>query len=205
MKQSHRGIAGIIVALVLVAIAVVGGIVVFTFMQGFISETQVTGPTFTVLQVVGSNATDATSISTHRGIQIPVNNAVGNTLADGDQFTVFVRNKSVNIVVIDHITVFGSTHDYDTDCTAIGDTAPQEDKFCITVDGTSTGLSSPVIQGSQEFTIIIGYDSDVNGQVGIGRPIPVKVITADGSAFSTKVINGISKLAGGGPPPDNDD
>jgi len=198
VKHSHHGIAGIIVSLILIAVAVVGGISVFMFTQGFMSEAPVTAPTPTALLITGSNATDATDITTHRGIQIPVSNAVGNTLADGDQFTIYVRNKSTNVVVIDNITVFGSIHNYDTDCTAIGDTAPQEDTFCITVDGTSTGLSSPVVQGFQEFTIIVGYDSDVNGLVKIGRMIPVTIITSNGIEFNTQVVSGITKLAAGG-------
>jgi len=198
VKHSHPGIAGIIVALILIAVAVVGGISVFMFTQGFMSEAPVTAPMIDVLQIVGSNATDSTDITTHTGTQIPVSNAVGNTLADGDQFTIYVRSKSVGITVIDNITVFGSLHNYDTDCTAIGDTAPQEDTFCITVDGSSTGLSSPVIQGFQEFTIIVGYDIDVNGLVKIGRMIPVTIIISDGVEFNTQVISGTTKLAGGG-------
>ena len=65
---SRRAVAPVIATLLLVAIAVVGGSIVFVFSQGFFSSAQISGaPTIESLQINGYDATDVTNLELHDG------------------------------------------------------------------------------------------------------------------------------------------
>jgi flagellin-like protein len=68
--HSRRGVAPIIATLLLVAIAVVGGAIVFAYSQNFFSSSQISGkPNIESLKVIGYDGRDiATGLSDHNGI-----------------------------------------------------------------------------------------------------------------------------------------
>ena len=191
----HRGIAGIIVALVLVAIAVVGGIVVFTFMQGFISETQVTGPTFEVIQIFGYDASDTNALTAHTGVSIASINtgAPDNVLDDTDAFAIYVRNSGSTTVVISEIRVYGTAYTVATAAAACETTTPVPAiaQYSISSDGTLANCGQGSIAGGEEVTVYVRYAESTNGEVALGRPIPVTMVTANGLEITKSISNGV--------------
>ncbi len=75
-KNFHRrGVAPVIATLLLVAIAVVGGSIIFVFAQGFFSTSQVSGtPAIEFIKIIGYDARDESPLKAHDGIDmIPAN------------------------------------------------------------------------------------------------------------------------------------
>ena len=67
---SRRAVAPVIATLLLVAIAVVGGSIVFVFSQGFFSSAQISGsPNIESLKIVGYDATDGPVLQIHDGLE----------------------------------------------------------------------------------------------------------------------------------------
>ena len=66
--RKHRAVAPVIATLLMVAIAVVGGSIIFVFSQGFFSQAQISGtPTIELIKIVGYDARDVTTLQTHDG------------------------------------------------------------------------------------------------------------------------------------------
>ena len=193
LETSHRGIAGIIVALVLVAIAVVGGIVVFTFMQGFNSETQVAGPTFEVIQIFGYDASDTNALTAHTGASIASINtgAPDNILDDTDAIAIYVRNSGSTTVVISEIRVYGTAYTLHTTagiCTAAD--LPAIGSYSISDTGLVARCGQTTIASGEEVTVYVRYATSTNGDIAMGRPIPVTVVTATGMEITKQLTNG---------------
>jgi len=193
VKHSHRGIAGIIVSLILIAVAVVGGISVFMFTQGFISDTSVSAPTIDVVEIFGYDTSDALSLTTHTGAAILINsNAVAATLEDSDAFALYVRNRGSGVVVVDSIEVFGTVYTISTTGTCVADSVPADGEFSISTatDTVLTACGSTSLASGEEVTVYVRYDDGTNGNVALGRPIPVTVVTANGMEISKQLTNG---------------
>lgn len=212
-KYSQRAVAPIIATLLMVAISVVGGILIFVFAQGFFTDTNIQTPNIESLEIFGYDARDRAALRTHifdptatteseaAGTATistaPTATTIG--LRDGDAITVFVRNKGAGPVTIDTIKVFGAVYTWDVS-TAATTALPATQKFAISVTGRPTatvggvtGLTpSPVIEPGQDATIIIRYEQDTNGPVKIGRPIPVVIVTGGGATFTKQVQNGVT-------------
>ncbi len=190
VKQNHRGISGIIVSLILIAVAVVGGIAVFTFTQGFISETQVTTPSIDVIEVFGYDASDTVALTNHVGNSITINAAGADSkLGNNDAFALYLRNRGSGAVVIDEIQVYGTTYTPATPvaCTT---TIPAAGTFLVSGDGTLADCTLTSIASGDEVTIYVRYASTTNGDVALGRPIPVTVVTANGMESTKQLQNG---------------
>ena len=85
---SRRAVAPVIATLLLVAIAVVGGSIVFVFSQGFFSSAQISGaPQIESLQVIGYDASDVANLQIHDGSL--TDNAGTATLQTETQMTVY--------------------------------------------------------------------------------------------------------------------
>lgn len=205
-KYSQRAVAPIIATLLMVAISVVGGILIFVFAQGFFTDTSIQSPQVESLEIFGYDARDRAGLRTHIFDPAATEGAAGGTptistaptattlgLRDGDAITVFVRNKGAGQVAIDRIQVFGS--DYLWVATSPASTsAPANQKFSVSLDGLplTAVAGSPVIGPGQDATIIIRYEQDTNGPVKVGRPIPVTIVTGSGATFTKQIQNGVT-------------
>ena len=189
IMDKRRAVAPIIATLLMVAISVVGGILIFVFAQGFFQDTQIAAPTIDNLEIWGYNATDSTRLQTHAGVTPITTGAVNNKIADGEQFAVFIRNSGGGDLLISEVLVFGVafTADLTTGAIATGTTVDQE--WIMTTDGVN-GCGCQLLAAGQEATIIIDYDSDVNGEVKVGRPVPVKIVTGSGISFTKHLVSG---------------
>lgn len=199
IRHTKRAVAPIIATLLMVAISVVGGILIFVFAQGFFTDTSIQTPQIESLEIFGYDVRDSTTHRPHNDdstvttddITVP-GDATGK-LDDGDAITVYVRNKGASSITLDRIKVFGVDYLWDvvTTSTAIGAGTPGADnEFAVSLDGENIA-TAPVIAGGQEATIILRYDQDDNGIIKIGRPIPVVIKTGNGAAFTKQLQNGV--------------
>jgi len=213
-KSSKKAVAPIIATLLMVAIAVVGGILIFVFGQGFFTDTQIQGPTIDSLQIFGYDARDDGSIgspacsnaidrASHTGLCIlSTSPAASADLTEDDDIALFIRNTGAGTVVIDSITVRSQAYTAVQTGTTTAIAAPADTQFCITavlpsVNGAGTCLPAVIPSGSER-TMLIGYDSTAEGDVKLGRPLLIKLNTGNGATFTINVRNGISTSSGPG-------
>ena len=66
--SNHRAVAPVIATLLMVAIAVVGGTIIFVFAQGFFSSSQISGtPQIESVQILGYDARAVAELQAHDG------------------------------------------------------------------------------------------------------------------------------------------
>ena len=203
-EHSRRAVAPIIATLLMVAISVVGGILIFVFAQGFFTDTSIQTPNVESLEIFGYDARDvaaATGMEPHNAfddgldgdidnLMTTVGSTVSGVLGEDDEFVVYVRNKGASPVTIDVIKVFGYEYPW------AGSAALATDReFSISTNGDDDAAdmtTSPVLEAGQEATIIIVYEpTDLNGNIKIGRPIPIVIVTGNGATFTKQLQNGV--------------
>ena len=192
--KSKRAVAPIIATLLMVAISVVGGILIFVFAQDTFAESSISGPRTESLEIFGYDASDAISLTTHAATTLTsAGGAVNQKLIDGEAFSVYMRNRGANPVVIETVKVFGTEFTFDTTAT-ISATVPGNTKWLLTKGNTTSPLTATgntLINPGEELTMVIAYDTDTNGEVKVGRSIPVVIKTGNGMVFTKQVSNGV--------------
>ena len=204
-KYSQRAVAPIIATLLMVAISVVGGILIFVFAQGFFTDTNIQSPNIESMQIFGYDVRDTANLYNHQTFDVDGDgtiedgeglmtgiggDAVTGVLGDADQFVVYVRNMGAGPITIEKIKVYGSDYAW----AGAGTIATTTQEFSITTNGgdAATDMTdTPVLEGGQEATIIIAYEEDTNGKIKVGRPIPVVIITGNGATFTKQLQNGV--------------
>ena len=199
--RNRRGVAPVIATLLMVAIAVVGGMLVFVFAQDFFTQTDsMTGPTIEQVQMYGYDARDlATSkIENHEGATCAGVGAITGSLADGDVFALYIRNLGNQPIVINEVNVFGTG--------AVGDTAVTltaagliAGEFTVLIADTCVAATaaSPnlAILAGSDATILVAFDESTmnpTNPVKVGRPIFVSIETSGGNIFTKNIISGRS-------------
>lgn len=197
MQKQHytkRAVAPIIATLLMVAISVVGGILIFVFAQDFFTTSNVSAPHIDSLQIFGYDASDAVSLTTHAATTLTsAGGAVNQKLIDSEAFAVYIRNTGASPVILETVKVFGTEHTFDTG-TTISATVPANNKWVATKGNATAPLTTTgdqIIDPGEELTMVIAYDTDTNGEVKIGRPIPVVIKTGNGAVFTKQVQNGV--------------
>ena len=112
---SRRAVAPVIATLLLVAIAVVGGSIVFVFSQGFFSSAQISGaPTIESLQFTGYDATDGAILEIHDGVDSGVaqGGATNDGLLAGERIAVYLQNNSVQKVTLSEVRFAGTEYTF---------------------------------------------------------------------------------------------
>ena len=189
---SRRAVAPIIATLLLVAIAVVGGSIIFVFSQGFFSAAQVSGsPNIESLKFTGYDASDGISLSLHDGGNSTSSaNLAGDGLNSGETIAVYVQNNSVQKITLNELRFGGSVYTYtsgadDTILTTNGN-------FMIATKSnpgaaaTTVSATSAEIQPGQQATVLLQLSDDIKA----GRDVQVKMTTGNGAVFVGTVIAG---------------
>jgi len=201
---SRRADATIIATLLLVAIAVVGGSILFGFTQGFFATAQITGgPTIQLIQIVGYDARDVQQVKAHDGIDI---DSIGKCcgIPDGlnnvdERISIYLKNNSVEQVLLSEIRIAGFVYNYTTTSSGIknwnGGSAPHPGEYVILTghDGNSGG---DVLQGfasSMQPGEIITILVDLDRPFQTGRDAQFQLITTDGALFVSTIIMGQDK------------
>ena len=196
--QNRRAVAPVIATLLLVAIAVVGGSVIFVFSQGFFNSTQVTGlPQIESVKILGYDAQDGNSIQFHDGI---IGNVIsGGPTSDGllstEYITVYLENTSVTKVTISEIRVAGTLYDYHD---FAGSTLPDfggslADKEYALVNAGLNGAdtftinsSAPELEAGEQISMVLALDKNMQQ----GRDMQYKITTTNGAVFVGTILTG---------------
>lgn len=200
---SRRAVAPVIATLLLVAIAVVGGSIVFVFSQGFFSSAQISGaPTIESLQINGYDASDVVNLQLHDGSLIE-QSAVpavfsGNAndgLLTGERVAIYVTNQGVAQASLTEVRFAGAVYTYATAATLddfAANTWMDANEFTILERGVASGVAdvsqSPtaILQPGQQATILLELEQDVQ----FGRDAQIKLTTANGAVFVGTVVAG---------------
>jgi flagellin-like protein len=188
-SKERRGVAPIIATLLMVAVAVVGGILIFVFAQGFFgttSDLSVGGTS--ILKVTGYDARDTTALRTHDGTSLTVNAAADGMLDSGeDAVFIYVRNAGTQSVTISSVEVNDVSHStLSTSAWDDSPIAPSGGSFSLTTSSL-TPESDAVIEGGEQMTIMVRYNG---GDLNNSRNTAVKVVTSDGGEFSIPITVG---------------
>ncbi len=189
LKSNHRAVAPVIATLLMVAIAVVGGTIIFVFAQGFFSSSQISGtPQIEALSISGYDATDAASLIAHEGtVMASIGGTADNTKSADERIAVYVTNDSVQKITIAELRVAGILYPMDTGVdTVLAAGSPSADPerltyVILTNPGTNVALNLPASQGEiqagETVTIIIGLDQNIK----IGRDTQFNLKTTNGN------------------------
>ncbi len=210
----RRGIAPVIATLLLVAIAVVGGSIIFVFAQGFFADSQVSGtPQIEFIKIVGYDARDVTKVKAHDGIEIEGEKGkdccgiIDGIINADERITIYLQNNSVQKVFISEIIISGVVYDFTTYSTipppfSIGgwnqnNVKPQPGEYVIltgfnaTKDEGSDLLLDPAprIEPGEIITILVDLDISYN----LPRDAQFKLTTANGNVFVSTISMGQDK------------
>lgn len=180
---SRKAVAPIIATLLLVAIAVVGGSIIFVFSQGFFSAAQVSGsPTIESVKFEGYDATDGTTLLTHDGNVFAAANTAGNGLVTDETIAIYVQNNGVSKVTLNEVRFGGTVYAYST----AAFTASTPEFHVMTDNTTFITTTSAEIQPGQQVSLVLDLGEDIKN----GRDAQIKLSTGSGSVFVGTVIAG---------------
>jgi len=201
---SRRGVAPVIATLLLVAIAVVGGSIIFVFAQGYFSETQVSGAIEPELvKIVGYDARDSSPLKIHNGLDLLPLNCCGdgsdNIKTIDERITIHIQNNSAKRITIAELRFGGVEYQYTVEDKLGPFTAdpigPQPGEYVIMTgpDGTPPATTndllqepSPKIQAGGIVTLVLDLDRTLKD----GRDMQVKITTLQGNVFVSTILVG---------------
>ena len=205
---SRRAVAPVIATLLLVAIAVVGGSIIFVFSQGFFSSAQISGsPQIESIKILGYDATDGNSTQFHDGHILNSTSVFSGAdgsdgLKESEYILVYLKNDSVNKVTFSEIRFAGEVYVYvdlvggplTNFASDLGGTEnPTIAEYTIVSeghDGTNNAItinsSSPSMEPGQQLTMMIQLEDDVKS----GRDLQYKLTTASGAVFVSTINTG---------------
>lgn len=197
-KTKSRAVAPVIATLLLVAIAVVGGTIIFVFSQSFFSMSQISGvPTIESVRILGYDARDVSQLRAHNDVVMDKVNSGG----DGDgtnerheRIAVYVKNNSVGPIIISELRFGGTVYQYaNTDELEIvgpASTIPggKYDVLIDTFPSNDIMLDEPVcvLEAGKDVTFIIALD----GPMKSGRDTQFRLTTTNGGIFVGTVVVG---------------
>jgi archaeal type IV pilus assembly protein PilA len=188
LRTSHKAVAPIIATLLMVAIAVVGGTIIFVFAQGFFSSSQVSGtPTIEALKILGYDARAVPTLKAHDG-NLMLAGSAGNTDPDkqaGERVAIYLTNDSVQKIVLGEVSFGGYIYQYvDASATGLGaydgTNIPQGNYTLLTATpDTLLAQGAGELAPGATATVVLDLDSDLR----IGRSSQFKVTTSNGNVF----------------------
>jgi len=198
---SRRAVAPVIATVLLVAIAVVGGGIVFAFSQESNTYLAISNsPHVDSLEITGFDARDVSVLMLHDGIK--ANNLASpgdfdgqprNGLLKGERVAVYVQNNSVKTVYFSEVRFAGSELVFvpGGTLTAYSTAFMNPGEFVIATKG-STGVANLLssgtakLQAGQEATFLI----ELEGNIPVTRDTSFKIVTTNGAGFVGSVYLG---------------
>ena len=196
---SRRAVAPVIATILMIAIAVVGGGVIFSFSEDSHSFLAISNsPQIDSLEITGFDARDASVLILHDGAK--TNNSAspgdfdgkaGNGLLKGERIAVYVQNNSVSTVYFSEVRFAGSELVFapGSTLTAYSTAFMNPGEFVIATKGTTGDAnlsSSAKLQAGQEATFLIELDHNLT----IKRDTSFKIVTTNGAGFVGTVYLG---------------
>jgi len=196
--RKHRAVAPVIATLLMVAIAVVGGSIIFVFSQGFFSQAQISGtPTIELIKIVGYDARDVTTLQTHDGGPMLLAGSGGDADSASEKherIAVYLKNDSVQKMLIAELRFGGTVYTYANTAAldaqgALSSIPGGTYDVWLTEDGIlDVMLTEPSaeLQPGQTATVVLGLDTDFK----TGRDTQFKLTTTNGAVFVGTVVIG---------------
>jgi len=196
--RKHRAVAPVIATLLMVAIAVVGGSIIFVFSQGFFSQAQISGvPTIELIKIVGYDARDVSALQTHDGGPMLLASSGGDADSSSEQherIAVYLKNDSVQKMLVAELRFGGTVYTYANAATLDAQGAlssiPGGTYDVWLADDTivdvmlTEGVAE--IQPGQIATVVLALDTDFK----TGRDTQFKITTTNGAVFVGTVVIG---------------
>jgi len=203
LKTSHRAVAPVIATLLMVAIAVVGGTIIFVFSQGFFSSSQISGtPQIESVKILGYDARAVANLQSHNGNDVfATSGDADSNVEQGERIAVYITNDSVQKIILGEITFGGNAFGYVNVAaggmgvyTTIIATELRNTNYTVLSGTTPGGLGPDLllaenageIRAGQTVTLILDLDSDQR----IGRGSQFKLVTSNGNVFVSTVSVG---------------
>jgi len=173
----------------LMAIAVVGGTIIFTFSGGFVSSAQIGGfIPVEALTVDGYDARTITTLQAHNGNNMLTDSGGNsNSFKEADErIAIYLRSDSTNTIAISELSFAGTEYEYvqassGTLGTYFSGDVPIGNYTILTntVPDSLLQSESPLIQPGQTVTIVLDLESDIK----VGRSAQINVRTTNGNVF----------------------
>ncbi len=196
--RKHRAVAPVIATLLMVAIAVVGGSIIFVFSQGFFSQAQISGvPTIELIKIVGYDARDVSALQTHDGGPMLLASSGGdadNASEQHERVAVYLKNDSVQKMLVAELRFGGTVYTYANAATLDAQGAlssiPGGTYDVWLADDTIVDVmlteGAAEIQPGQIATVVLALDTDFK----TGRDTQFKITTTNGAVFVGTVVIG---------------
>jgi len=192
MTKQRRAISEVIVSLMLLAITVVGGLLVFTIVTGNESIPSMgesideAGNRGTAVKAVGFDTRDGLDLSSIADLD---NNVNGELTTGTDFIVIKIRNTSVGTLTIHGVFVNEIDHTWDVESigktlgTGGGETLPIAGEFSVISDSNLNlvQFSAPEVLAGQDIRLIIKLKSTVNGgnEVKLTEGIRIDIQASD--------------------------
>ncbi len=189
--SKHRAVDPVIATLLLVAIAVVGGTIIFVFSQEFFKTAQISGtPTVEAVRILGYDARDADALVAHDGVVMPSGTGGVSDSAKmiDERIAVYVTNNSAQKITIADLLFAGKNYTANAVAStldAYNGVAPAIGEYVILTEGAGGILqnSGIVIQAGQTVTIVL----DLEDSMKIGRDTQFQIKTTRGNLWLANV------------------
>ena len=192
MRTNRKAVAPVIATLLMVAIAVVGGTIIFVFSQGFFNQAQLSGtPTIELVKILGYDARDIANLDAHDGLTMTVDSS-DPTMAGknvGERIIVYVKNDSVQQVLFSEVRLGGTVYTYNT-VDPIPVFTPGTGGTYGILNNYTHMIPSPI--GIDPAGKTIGIIFELNDNFPIGRDTQFKITTTSGTVFVSTVVMGQS-------------
>jgi hypothetical protein len=187
-----------------VAIAVVGGSMIFVFAQDYYSSTQISvSHSAEFIKIIGYDGRDVDKLNLHDGNEILANNCCG--VADGEKnfderIAIYLQNNSIEPIVISEILFAGDVYSF-APATKIGEWdkivpghKPHPNEYII-VKSPKGGITydtvqdfPPKIQSGELVTLLL----DLGHKTGMSHDYQLKITTLQGNVFVSTIVIGQS-------------
>lgn len=196
LHKSRRGVAPVIATLLLVAIAVVGGAIVFAYSQNFFSSSQLSGrPTIEAMKIIGYDARAVETINNQNGIAFAIGSGGDNDAQKeiGERIAVYLKNDSVQSITLSELRFGGQTYNFTSSPTLGSLSALTNGQY--TIAGVSGGAGDPdllttnsvaEIQPGQTVSVVLALSENMKS----GRDTQFKITTTNGAVFVNTVVIG---------------
>ena len=183
--EQHRAVAPIIATLLMVAIAVVGGVLIYVYTQGFFSSTSSSSISTDIISTTGYDAKNGTTIydGTKPSTNCPGDSTPTAGKAAGECVAIHVKNAGGSTLAISNIKVDG--------------VGAKRSLVTILAAG-EWGLYEPIIDAGTDATMAAGQESTIIYRfLGAGptqdSTFSVDVTTKAGGQFTFKATEGQRK------------